>query len=109
MSEVLTCANLAEAVLLAETVEKTAGFILMPRITVYFNTTYEMKRALINKENIGELMHAEGEYIHDWFVNLASDKHTDKETIGATADILHFTVLIRWARYYMRPGFVRSV
>lgn len=64
MSEVLTCANLAEAVLLAETVEKTGRIYSYAENYCYFNTTYEMKRRY-KQGDIGELMHAEGEYIHD--------------------------------------------
>ena len=64
MSEVLTCANLAEAVLLVETVEKTGMVYSYAENYSYFNTTYEM-RQLYRRGDIGELMHAEGEYIHD--------------------------------------------
>ncbi len=64
MSEVLTCANLSEAVQLAETVEKTGKIYTYAENYCYFNTTYEM-RQLYRRGDIGELMHAEGEYIHD--------------------------------------------
>ncbi|MHB1153045.1 MAG: Gfo/Idh/MocA family protein [Eubacteriales bacterium] len=64
MSEVLTCANLAEAVQLAETVEKTGKIYSYAENYCYFNTTYEMRK-LYHRGDIGELMHAEGEYIHD--------------------------------------------
>lgn len=64
MSEVLTCANLAEAVQLAETVEKTGKIYCYAENYCFFNTTFEMRRRYRNGD-IGELMHAEGEYIHD--------------------------------------------
>lgn len=64
MSEVLTCANLAEAVKLIETVEKTGKFYCYAENYCFFNTTYEMKTRY-KRGDIGELMHAEGEYIHD--------------------------------------------
>ncbi len=64
MSEVLTCANLAEAVKLIETVEKTGKTYCYAENYCFFNTTYEMK-VRYKRGDIGELMHAEGEYIHD--------------------------------------------
>lgn len=64
MSEVLTCATMAEAVELIETVEQTGKFYCYAENYCFFNTTYEMKRRY-KAGDIGELMHAEGEYIHD--------------------------------------------
>ncbi len=64
MSEVLTCANLSEAVKLAEAVEKSGKIYTYAENYCYFNTTYEMRRRY-QMGDIGELMHAEGEYIHD--------------------------------------------
>ncbi len=64
MSEVLTCATLAEAVELIETVEQTGKMYSYAENYCYFNTTYEMRRRY-RAGDIGELMQAEGEYIHD--------------------------------------------
>ena len=64
MSEVLTCATLAEAVELIETVEQTGKLYSYAENYCYFNTTTEMRR-LYRQGDIGELMQAEGEYIHD--------------------------------------------
>lgn len=64
MSEVLTCANLAEGVALAEAVEKSGKIYSYAENYCYFNTTWEMRR-LYRRGDIGELMHGEGEYIHD--------------------------------------------
>jgi len=64
MSEVLTCANLAEAVQLIETVEKTGLTYAYAENYCFFNTTYEMKRRY-QAGDIGEFMYGEGEYVHD--------------------------------------------
>ncbi|MBQ3860685.1 MAG: Gfo/Idh/MocA family oxidoreductase [Clostridia bacterium] len=64
MSEVLTCANLAEAVSLIEAVEKSGLVYQYAENYCFFNTTAEMRR-LYKAGDIGELMYAEGEYIHD--------------------------------------------
>ncbi|MBQ8578684.1 MAG: Gfo/Idh/MocA family oxidoreductase [Clostridia bacterium] len=64
MSEVLTCASLAEAVELIETVEETGKMYSYAENYCFFNTTYEMRRRY-RAGDIGELMQAEGEYIHD--------------------------------------------
>ena len=64
MSEVLTCANMAEAVQLIEAVEKSGKFYAYAENYCFFNTTYEMK-VRYRRGDIGELTHAEGEYIHD--------------------------------------------
>lgn len=64
MSEVLTCANLAEAVKLIETVERTGKVYSYAENYCYFNTTYEMKERY-QRGDIGEIMYGEGEYVHD--------------------------------------------
>ncbi len=64
MSEVLTCANLAEAVQLIETVERTGKTYAYAENYCFFNTTYEMKRKYMAGD-IGEFTYGEGEYIHD--------------------------------------------
>ena len=64
MSEVLTCANMAQAVQLAEAVEKSGKIYTYAENYCYFNTTFEMRQRY-RRGDIGELMHAEGEYIHD--------------------------------------------
>ncbi len=64
MSEVITCATLAEAVELIETVEETGRIYHFAENCCYFNTTTEMRR-LYRQGDIGELMQGEGEYIHD--------------------------------------------
>ncbi|NLE13668.1 MAG: Gfo/Idh/MocA family oxidoreductase [Clostridiales bacterium] len=64
MSEVLTCASLAEAVELIETVERTGLTYAYAENYCFFNTTYEMKQRY-QRGDIGEFMYGEGEYIHD--------------------------------------------
>jgi len=64
MSEVLTCATLAEAVALIEAVEESGRIYQYAENYCFFNTTAEMRR-LYRAGDIGELMYAEGEYIHD--------------------------------------------
>ena len=64
MSEVLTCANLAQAVSLIEAVEKSGLVYQYAENYCFFNTTAEMRR-LYQRGDIGELMYAEGEYVHD--------------------------------------------
>ncbi len=64
MSEVLTCANLAEAVALIEAVEKSGKVYSYAENYCFFNTTYEMKTRY-QRGDIGEFMYGEGEYIHD--------------------------------------------
>jgi len=64
MSEVLTCATLKEAVELIEAVEKSGKVYEYAENYCFFNTTAEMRR-LYRAGDIGELMYAEGEYIHD--------------------------------------------
>ena len=64
VSEVLTCATMAEAVNLIEAVERTGKVYSYAENYCYFNTTYEMRNRY-RRGDIGELLHAEGEYIHD--------------------------------------------
>ena len=64
MSEVLTCATLAEAVALIEAVEESGKVYQYAENYCFFNTTAEMRRRY-RAGDIGELMYAEGEYIHD--------------------------------------------
>jgi len=64
MSEVLTCANLAEAVALIEAVEETGKIYNYAENYCFFNTTYEMRRRYLAGD-IGEFTYGEGEYIHD--------------------------------------------
>ncbi len=64
MSEVLTCATLAEAAALIEAVEESGRVYQYAENYCFFNTTAEMRR-LYRAGDIGELMYAEGEYIHD--------------------------------------------
>lgn len=64
MSEVLTCATMAEGVQLAEAVERTGKIYCYAENYCYFNTTTEMRTRYL-RGDFGELLHAEGEYIHD--------------------------------------------
>lgn len=64
VSEVLTCSSIAEGIRLIDTVEKTGRIYSYAENYCYFNTTYEMRKRYMNGD-IGELVHAEGEYIHD--------------------------------------------
>jgi len=63
-SEVTVCQNLAEAVDLVEAVEKSRKVYTFAENYCYFRGTLEMQR-LYRKGEIGELLHAEGEYVHD--------------------------------------------
>ncbi len=64
MTECLTCANMKEAVELIETVERTGKIYAYAENYCYTPVRWEMKRRYQNGD-IGELMYAEGEYIHD--------------------------------------------
>lgn len=64
MSECLVSANLAEAVKLCETVEKTGKVYSYAENYCYTPARLEMKRRYENGD-IGTLMYAEGEYLHD--------------------------------------------
>ncbi|MBR3641239.1 MAG: Gfo/Idh/MocA family oxidoreductase [Oscillibacter sp.] len=64
LSEVMAVQTLAEAVELVETVEKTGLVYGYAENFCYFRTTMEMKLRY-RRGDIGELTHAEGEYIHD--------------------------------------------
>ncbi len=64
MTECLVSANLAEAVQLCETVEKTGKVYAYAENYCYTPARLEMKRRYRNGD-IGQLMYAEGEYLHD--------------------------------------------
>lgn len=64
MTECLTMANMAEAVQLIETVEKTGLVYNYAENYCFTPSRWEM-RELYRKGVIGELVYAEGEYIHD--------------------------------------------
>lgn len=63
-SEVTACQNMAEAVELAEAVEKSRRVYAFAENYCYFRGTMEMQR-LYQAGEIGEFLHAEGEYVHD--------------------------------------------
>ena len=63
-SEVLAVQTMAEAVQLVEAVERSGKVYTFAENYCYFNTTQEMQR-LYRQGDIGELLHAEGEYVHD--------------------------------------------
>jgi len=63
-SEVLPVDTLAEAVQLVEAVESSGKVYTYAENYCYFAATQEMKR-LYRKGDVGELMHGEGEYVHD--------------------------------------------
>lgn len=64
MTECLTCANMAEAVALIETVERTGKIYAYAENYCYTPVRYEMRKRY-RRGDIGELMYAEGEYVHD--------------------------------------------
>jgi len=64
MTECLVSANLAEAVQLVETVEKTGKIYTYAENYCYTPARLEMKRRYRNGD-FGTLMYAEGEYLHD--------------------------------------------
>jgi predicted dehydrogenase len=64
LSEVLTCATPDEAVRLVETVEKSGKVYSYAENYCYTPVRQEMRRRYLNGD-IGELLYAEGEYIHD--------------------------------------------
>lgn len=64
MSEVLPCENLKEAVELVEAVERSGKVYSYAENYCFFNCTREMRR-LYKKGILGEIMYAEGEYIHN--------------------------------------------
>lgn len=63
-SEVVACQNLAEAVELVEAVEHSRKVYTYAENYCYFTGTLEMQR-LYRSGDIGEFLHAEGEYVHD--------------------------------------------
>ena len=64
MTECLTMANMAEAVQLIETVEKTGKIYTYAENYCYPPVRWEM-RNIYRSGALGELMYAEGEYLHD--------------------------------------------
>ncbi len=64
LSEVLTCATPDEAVRLIEAVEKSGKVYSYAENYCYTPARQEMRRRYLNGD-IGELLYAEGEYIHD--------------------------------------------
>lgn len=64
MSECLTCATLKEAVELIEAVERTGKLYVYAENYCYTPVRWEM-RERFRRGEIGELMYAEGEYVHD--------------------------------------------
>ena len=73
MSECLTCASMAQAVELIEAVEESGKVYAYAENYSYSDTTFEMWRRYENGD-IGDLVYAEGEYVHDctdWWPHLA--------------------------------------
>ncbi len=64
LSEVLPVATMAEAVALTEAVERSGLVYAFAENYCYMNHTFEMRRRYENGD-IGEVTHAEGEYVHD--------------------------------------------
>ncbi len=64
MSECLTCATMKEAVELIEAVERTGRTYTYAENYCYTPVRWEM-RERYRRGDIGELMYAEGEYVHD--------------------------------------------
>lgn len=64
MSEVLTCATMQQAVELIEAVERSGKVYTYAENYCYTPVRQEMRRRFLAGE-IGELLYAEGEYIHD--------------------------------------------
>ena len=63
-SEVVACQTLAEAVQLVEAVERNKQVYTYAENYCYFRGTMEMQK-LYRRGDIGEFLHAEGEYVHD--------------------------------------------
>lgn len=64
MSEVLPCETMAQAVELAEAVEKSGCVYCYAENYCYMDGTFEMWRRYAQGD-VGEIMYAEGEYVHD--------------------------------------------
>ena len=64
MSEVLPVQTLSQAVALVEAVEESGKIYSYAENYCFMNRTFEMKTRY-RRGDIGELMHAEGEYVHD--------------------------------------------
>ena len=65
MAEVPAAENIAQLVELIEAVEKSGKVYAMAENYCYMDDTMEMRRRY-KKGDIGELVYAEGAYIHDW-------------------------------------------
>lgn len=64
LSEVLPCETMAQAVQLIEAVERTGKVYAYAENYCYMDRPFEMWRRY-QQDDIGEVMYAEGEYIHD--------------------------------------------
>lgn len=64
MSECLTCATMKEAVELIEAVERSGKIYMYAENYCYTPVRWEMRKRY-RKGDIGELIYAEGEYLHD--------------------------------------------
>ena len=65
MSEVPVCENIAQAVELIEAVERTGKVYTLADNYCYMDDTFEMRRRYC-RGDIGDVVYAEGAYIHDW-------------------------------------------
>ena len=65
MAEVPACENIAQAIELIEAVERSGKVYAMAENYCYMDDTMEMRRRF-RKGDIGDLVYAEGAYIHDW-------------------------------------------
>lgn len=92
MSEVLTCATMKEAVELIEAVEESGKIYDYAENYCYSNTTFEMMMRY-QKGDIGELMQAEGEYIHDcssiWPQITYGERHHWRNTMSSVYYCTH--------------------
>ena len=77
ISEVLPCQNLAEAVKLIETVEKTGKIYCYAENYCYMAAPYEMRR-LYRAGKLGDFLYGEGEYIHNCETNWPSLTYGDR-------------------------------
>jgi len=87
MSEVLTCATMKEAVELIEAVEKYKKLYYYAENFCYSPAKTEMRRRYLAGD-IGELIYAEGEYVHDltpnWHQITYGDKNHWRNTMPST-------------------------
>ena len=91
-SEVVACQTMAEAVQLVEAVERNRKVYAYAENYCYFRGTLEMQR-LYRKGDIGEFLHAEGEYVHDcesiWVSITGGQKNHWRNWIPATFYCTH--------------------